>query len=112
MQFPVRTGQWAALTEDVEGGGEMAAATAWTEREFSELFLQTLGTISLLLQADTIGGNFSEIINCLAGSLEPPTSVPQAESLVLASLAIPVGKSFTPMLNSFHLECIECFLFC
>lgn len=101
----------------MEGGGEgeavvLKSAAARAEKEFSELFLQALGTISLLLQADTIGGSFPEKINCLAGSLEPPTSVPQAESSVLASLAIPVGKSFIPILNSFHLECMEWFLFC
>lgn len=59
---------------------------------------------------DTVGGNFSEIFNFLASSLEPPISVPQAASLVLAPLtfapqAFPMTSS-APISNSSSLEFI------
>lgn len=57
----------------------------------------------------TSGGSFSETsVNCLASSSQPPTWVPRADF----SIGNSSGKSLTPVLNSFHLEFTELFLFC
>lgn len=60
MEFQVRAGHWAALAEDLEGRRE-GEATTRANRGFSEFSYKLLRPSAFLLQADTIGGSFSEI---------------------------------------------------